>query len=54
MIERINEVICIAPWLELDLSGVIAGREEKVAKQGRERKTNKCEQGERLEMKEKR
>jgi len=29
MIERLNEVICIAPWLELDLSGVIAGREEK-------------------------
>ena len=51
MIERLNEVICITPWLELNLSGVIAGREEKVAKQGRERKTNKCEQGTIVEMK---
>jgi len=25
MIERLNEVIFIAPWLELDLSCVIAG-----------------------------
>ena len=29
MIERLNEVICIAPWLELDLGCVIAGWEEK-------------------------
>ena len=29
MIERLKEVICIAPWLKVDLRCVIAGWEEK-------------------------
>ena len=52
MIERLNEVICITPWFELGLGSVIVDREGKVTKQGRERKTNKCEQVTILEMKE--
>ena len=52
MIERLNEVICIAPWLELDLGGVIAGRKKSSMKGGKENKTNKSEQVTILEMKE--